>query len=115
MVFCSDQSADAWLIREIGVLQKEGKTPQVSFDAVLVDSGHFRDDMLLVVCPVIPAAMSCSSPHNVHGMFGLHITVILHTTWFPERTCIQHKEELSGYHSAVGSILYRHRVRGLAA
>lgn len=29
VVFCSDQSADSWLVREAGKLQKEGKTPQV--------------------------------------------------------------------------------------
>lgn len=30
IVFCSDQSADTWLVREVEVLQAEGKTPQVS-------------------------------------------------------------------------------------
>lgn len=33
VVFCSNQSADSWLIHEVDRLQKEGKAPQVSFEA----------------------------------------------------------------------------------
>ena len=31
VVFCSDQSADSWLVWEVDNLQQKGKTPQVCF------------------------------------------------------------------------------------
>ena len=35
LVFCSDQSADTWIVREVDVLQAEGKVPQASYAGLL--------------------------------------------------------------------------------